>query len=459
LNLGISSAWKYCISIAITLGTLSQAKSQVKIADIIANKPYVINLHPTDTGKLVLLLPMPFASSQFKPEAYKVKLPPASEVHAIHLVYTRYKQVDTFNQPKLNQRRLNNLKTLWPDLFKQNDIAWRVFEQKSPKTLEAAENCYHGFVIYLKNHPPKAETEKEIAKIDRVIKSYKDSQVWIPETVTYRVRRRQEETGYYLPNNRDKRKKNIKFSSGGIWFRQKEYRIVKDSIPLKRIPGHYERTGFFDTFGLRKTDEFKILTRKNWGGKYAVLVDVTGSMTPYTAQVMLWMKHSKSCLDNGRIVFFNDGNEAPDMLKRIGFTGGIHMAETHVFDTAYALMKTAMRRGNGGDLPENNIEALIATQKKWPMIDSFIMIADNNAPIKDITLIKQVTKPVNIILCGVTDKIHPHYVELAAKTGGNIYTIDAEISGLNKLKIGSRIDVGRSVFEYRKEGLIRVFDY
>ena len=118
-----------------------------------------------------------------------------------------------------------------------------------------------------------------------------------------------------------------------------------------------------------------------------------------------------------------------------------------------------MRRGNGGDLPENNIEALIATQKKWPMIDSFIMIADNNAPIKDITLIKQVTKPVNIILCGITDKIHPNYVELAAKTGGNIYTIDAEISGLNKLKLGSRIDVGRSVFEYRKEGLIRVFDY
>jgi len=60
--------------------------AQVKIADIIANKPYVINLHPTDTGKLVVLLPMPFASSQFKPEAYKVKLPPATEVHAIHLV-------------------------------------------------------------------------------------------------------------------------------------------------------------------------------------------------------------------------------------------------------------------------------------------------------------------------------------------------------------------------------------
>ena len=198
---------KHGFSLLISLCLLGLAHGQVKISDIIANKPYVINLHPTDTGKLVLLLPMPFASSQFKPEAYQIKLPPASEVHAIHLVYTRYKQVDTFNQPKLNQRRLNNLKTLWPDVFKQNDIVWRVFEQKSPKTLEAAENCYHGFVIYLKNHPPKAETEKEIAKIDRVIKSYKDSQLLIPETVTYRVRRRQEETGYYLPNNPDKRKK------------------------------------------------------------------------------------------------------------------------------------------------------------------------------------------------------------------------------------------------------------
>jgi hypothetical protein len=188
---------KKCIAAMSVIFAFVSAEAQVKIADIIANKPYVINLHPTDTGKLVVLLPMPFASSQFKPEVYKVKLPPASEVHAIHLVYTRYKQVDTFNQPKLNQRRLNNLKVLWPDVFKQNDIIWRVFEQKSPKTLEAAENCYHGFVVYLKNHPPKAETEKEIAKIDRVIKSYKDSQVWIPETVTYRVRRRQEETGFY----------------------------------------------------------------------------------------------------------------------------------------------------------------------------------------------------------------------------------------------------------------------
>ena len=87
------------------------------------------------------------------------------------------------------------------------------------------------------------------------------------------------------------------------------------------------------------------------------------------------------------------------------------------------------------------------------------MIADNNAPIKDISLLKQVTKPVNIILCGVGDKIHPHYVELAAKTNGRIYTLEAEITDLNKLKLGGRIDIGKSVYEYRKEGLVKVFDY
>jgi hypothetical protein len=122
-------------------------------------------------------------------------------------------------------------------------------------------------------------------------------------------------------------------------------------------------------------------------------------------------------------------------------------------------MQTAMRRGDGGDIPENNLEALIAAQKRWPQLDSFIMIADNNAAIKDISLIKQVTKPVNIILCGVSDKIHPHYVELAAKTNGRIYTLEAEITDLNKLKLGGRIDIGKSVYEYRKEGLVKVFDY
>jgi hypothetical protein len=247
-----------------------------------------------------------------------------------------------------------------------------------------------------------------------------------------------------LPHSNDKKKQNIKYTSAGLWFRKKETRIVRDSIPLKRIPGHFEHTGFFDTFGLRKTDEYKILTRKNWEGKYAVLVDVTGSMTPYTAQVMLWMKHSKTCLENGRMVFFNDGNETPDMLKRIGYAGGLHFAESHAFDTVYKTMKTAMRRGDGGDIPENNIEALIAAQKRWPNLD---------------TLIKQVTVPVNIILCGDLQKIHPNYVELAAKTNGRIYTIDAEVSNLNKLKLGGRIDIGKSVYEYRKEGLIKVFDY
>lgn len=442
-----------------TICGITNLTAQTKIDEIISNKPISIGLHPTDTSKFAMYLPMPFASSQFKPEALKKKLPLASQVVAVHLVYTRYKQLDTFNQPLLNRRRLNNIKSIWPDLFNHPNIQWRVFEQKTPKTLDAAENCFHGFVVYLKNTPPKAISDKELAKIDRILKSYRDSQVWVSETVTYRIKKREEETGYYIANSRDKRKKNIKYTSGGIWFRKKETRIVRDSIAVKKVPGHFEKTAFFDTFGLRKTDEFKILTRKSWGGKYAVLIDVTGSMTPYTAQVMLWIKNSKSCLDNGRVAFFNDGNETPDIIKLIGNTGGIHMVESHTFDTVYAKMQTAMRRGDGGDIPENNIEALLVTQKKWPMLDSFIMIADNNAAIKDIILLKHVNKPVNIILCGVTDKINPSYIELAAKTNGRIYTIEAELTDLHKLKIGSRIDIGRSVFEYKKEGLIKVFDY
>ena len=87
------------------------------------------------------------------------------------------------------------------------------------------------------------------------------------------------------------------------------------------------------------------------------------------------------------------------------------------------------------------------------------MNTDKNAAIKDISLIQQVTKPVNIIRCGVSDKIHPHYVELAAKPNGRIYTLEAEITDLNKLKLGGRIDIGKSVYEYRKEGLVKVFDY
>lgn len=75
-----------------------------------------------------------------------------------------------------------------------------------------------------------------------------------------------------------------------------------------------------------------------------------------------------------------------------------------------------MTNGSGGDIPENNIEALLAGDKLCSSCDSIIMIVDNWAPIKDISLLTGWHKPVKVVVCGVFDKINPDYLKLARDT-------------------------------------------
>jgi len=234
--------------------------------------------------------------------------------------------------------------------------------------------------------------------------------------------------------------------------------MVKDSIPGKRIPAHRETIGLFDTFGFRHTNEYRLLTTKEWPGKIAVVADVTASMTPYNTQVMLWLKFAKKPLENGRFIFFNDGNNSPDALKSIGNSGGLHIAESNNFDSVYQTMRRAIAAGQGGDIPENNIEAILAAQKKWTDIDSFLMIADNRAPVKDLINLKNVKKPVNIILCGWVDymAINDSYIQIAAKTKGKIYTSAGIFDDFTKLKSNESIEFNGEEYMYSKAGLTKI---
>ena len=432
---------------------------QIPIEHLLKLKGYPVPVHPTEKDSNIIYLPMSFGSAEFSPQVFKTKLPNSVDVYAIHLVYTRYRQVDTFNQPKLNESRFKNLQIIFPEAFFEKSIIWRVFEQTKPKTQKDAETYYHGFVIYLKPKTDKAAVKVEIDKMDKVVKSYRDTSVFVPEKIIWKVKKRREETGYYIPRNKNQKRAGKRYTSAGIFFREKEYRMVKDSIPGKRIPAHRENVGLFDTFGFRNTNEYRLLTTKEWPGKIAVVADVTASMTPYNTQVMLWLKFAKKPLENGRFIFFNDGNNAPDALKSIGNTGGLHTIESNNFDSVYLTMRRAIAAGQGGDIPENNIEALLAAQKKWTDIDSFLMIADNRAPVKDLINLKNVKKPVNIILCGWLDymAINDSYIQIAAKTKGKIYTSAGVFEDFTKLKINTPIDFNGEEYMYTKEGLTKIY--
>jgi hypothetical protein len=422
---------------------------KTSIDNLMKIRPVAIGYQKVDTFTAVYL-PMRFAEADFITTHQLKKIPGPDVVYSVNLVYTRYRDVDSFNQPKLNYHRFKALEKVYPEIFAQSDVQWNVLEQRGATTKNKAEKSYHGFVIYLKNAVPKDMVDKEIKKISDAVDSYKDTLVWVPEKIEYKIKRRKVETGYYLPNNEKKRKAGEKYSSKSIWFREPEMVVKYDSTIKKKSGGYWKKIGKYDTSVFKGTDEFDFLTRRKWSPKMAVVADVTGSMSPFSTQIMLWLKYSPEVLKQGRFAFFNDGDAVPEPFKKIGSTGGIYFAGTPDFDSIYAVLKQTMYKGLGGDIPENNLEAVIKTLNRWPDTDTILMIADMNAPVKDISLLPQIKKPVSVMLCGTSFAVPKDYIDIVKATGGKLYMLNTEISNLKGLYSGQRIEIGGHLFEWNK---------
>jgi len=178
---------------------------------------------------------------------------------------------------------------------------------------------------------------------------------------------------------------------------------------------------------------FNVFKRnKNWKRKL-IVADLTGSMYPYAQQVSTWLK-LQFLHDSTRqsFTFFNDGDNKKDNVKRIGNTGGVYYCTAKNVDQLVQAMEITIRNGQGGDAPENVVEAIIYGLRKNKNIDNVILVADNWAKVRDISLISKVKVPVRVILCGVTEgmEINPDYLNIAYKTKGSIHTIEQDISDL-----------------------------
>lgn len=170
-----------------------------------------------------------------------------------------------------------------------------------------------------------------------------------------------------------------------------------------------------------------------------VIADVTGSMYPYTGQLLKWLAVSLTDKQKRYFVFFNDGDEKEDAAKIIGSTGGIYTAYTNSYDEVEKTIEKAMLKGSGGDSPENNIEALFASDKLCATCDSIVMIVDNWAPVKDISLLSKYNKPVKVVVCGVFGSIHKDYLKLVRDTKGSLHLMEEDITNLAELKEGESI--------------------
>jgi hypothetical protein len=222
---------------------------------------------------------------------------------------------------------------------------------------------------------------------------------------------------------------------------EKEFLQFGDSVFCvedKRDDG-CDEVGYF-IYSPVDTTVTKVFKRHNWKNSF-IVVDVTGSMYPYTAQLLKWLQLTLTDKVKRQFVFFNDGDNKGDDKKVIGKTGGIYPVFSNRYDEIEKSIITAMENGSGGDLPENNIEALLESDRICSNCDSIVMIADNWAPIKDISLLKSFHKPVKVVLCGVFDKINKDYLKLARETKGSIHLIEEDIYSLSLLKEGETIKI------------------
>ena len=121
-------------------------------------------------------------------------------------------------------------------------------------------------------------------------------------------------------------------------------------------------------------------------------------------------------------------------------------------------MELTIKKGHGGDAPENPIEAILFGLSKSGKVEDVILIADNWAKARDLKLLSKVKVPVRVILCGVYDgmEISEDYLNIAYKTKGSVHTIEKDITNLIKQSSGKKFNVN-GVDYIIKNGNVKVF--
>ncbi len=221
---------------------------------------------------------------------------------------------------------------------------------------------------------------------------------------------------------------------------------------LKRKAESYSRSyGNFNDTVIRA-----VLNRNKWSEKL-IVCDLTGSMIPYASQLSAWYQLNYAKEKNLQFVFFNDGDNKSDRDKVIGNTGGIYYEPVNSMEALSKFIGRVGAAGNGGDCPENNMEALIKGVKMTKPYKELVMIVDNYAPVKDIELLNQFNRPVHIIVCGASSgqSIHEDYLNIARHTKGSIHTMTEDLTRLATLNEGQEITIQKITYRVMGGKLVR----
>jgi hypothetical protein len=184
----------------------------------------------------------------------------------------------------------------------------------------------------------------------------------------------------------------------------------------------------------------RVLKRNAWKDML-IVTDMTGSMSPYILQLFLWFK--LNTIDNKakQFLFFNDGDTKLTEDKVIGATGGLYHTKSNEYEDVEKEAIRCLLSGDGGDATENDVEALLKGIDLCPDCQEVVLIADNNAPVRDLVLMQKLKKPIRVILCGAIDTINPQFLDLARTTKGSVHLIEEDLVDLININEGESIEI------------------
>ncbi len=199
----------------------------------------------------------------------------------------------------------------------------------------------------------------------------------------------------------------------------------------------------------------RILERhKNRWRNVVVVADFTSSMYPHATELFSWLAQNRRSQYIKGAVFFTDCDSLGRETQP-GSPGKMYVVGDWRNADILPIFIDASRNTMGNrESAENDVEAILYAQQQFANAGSFVLIADNGSPVKDMHLLSQVKKPVRIVLCGNTYDlnvaIQPDYLKIAAATRGSIHTAASDLPDVTKIARGSKIRVGKFRYRYRK---------
>ncbi|MCO6501018.1 MAG: hypothetical protein J5I47_11685 [Vicingus serpentipes] len=355
----------------------------------------------------------------------------------LELVYTQYRTVPSFNQKQLNINRLEELNKLVPNIFKFRLWGFDLVSQTNGSSREECDKMFHGFIVTFRPNSTAKTLRAEANYLENLVqymvkKDNLDKDTLAPKKLVYDIKTHYDQRVGYLHDT--------------IWR--------KDTLRTLPPPDFFYNQSLYNDSTVLNAFQ----RNKNWDN-FIVVTDVTGSMSPYSAQVFVWLKAQAEDKKAKYFVFFNDGDDKNSSRKKPLETGGVYVTENKDLQAVVNTAVKCMNKGSGGgESMENDVEAILEGAKQYPEAQGIILIADNYEIMRDYEFIKKIKKPVHVILCGADNRVNIQYLDLARQTKGTVHTSKTDITNLREIKEGEKFLIEGKGYQYKNGRFHSVYD-